>query len=162
MSVRQDFIFPMILTALVLIIALFALTYSLPILCLRRFQNRNNRFTINVCLATALSCLSYSFTYTSYLFGESYKDFIRGWLWLGALQTILRHSLIFSFMMVSVHRCCSVVYYRNKFFRTRQWVVVCLASQWILAVIVCIPFIIDLKQVNFVCSLVLKDVSNLL
>jgi hypothetical protein len=50
---RVDFIFAIVESVLYVIIALLALIYPFPILCIRRFQHWNHIFTLNVRVSTA-------------------------------------------------------------------------------------------------------------
>ena len=59
------------IVALYTITALLAVIYPLPILCIPRFQRRNNMFTLNVCLATAIHCMAWLPTSILSLFGHS-------------------------------------------------------------------------------------------
>jgi hypothetical protein len=52
-------LFAIFQTILFLIIIISACIYSIPIICIRRFRHNNNIFTVNVCLATILNCLSW-------------------------------------------------------------------------------------------------------
>ena len=131
-----------------LIIAILALIYSLPILCIRRFQHRNNIFALNVCVTTILTCIGYALLFLAPLGGKAYKSFISASLWLIILQFLVAGSMVFSFVLVALHRCCSILYPRKRFFRSKQWVVVCLISQWIVASILCTPVFINPKHVR--------------
>ena len=148
MSSRLLFVLPLVESSLYVIILLCACTYSLPILCIRRLQHRNNIFTLNVCLAMILSSLVCLVQSASPLFGYSYSEFLEDRLWLRILQSIFILSLVLSFGLVSFHRCCSIVFHRTRFFRTRRWMMVCLVSQWMLAMIVYIPVIIFRRPVR--------------
>ena len=132
------------------ITVLLSLTYSLPILCIRRFQHHNNIFTLNVCLTTILCSIVYGISFVWPLFGDAYLQSIHRNRWLSNIQTLVGASLLLSFGLVAFHRCCSIVYYQNRFFRTKQWVMVCLASQWILATLISFPVFIHLSPVRLV------------
>ena len=145
---KRDFIFALVTTSVFATTALFALIYSLPILCIRRFQHRNSIFTLNVCLATILFCLATSLTTASYLVDESFVKVMYEQLSLAILQTVFALSVILSFVLVAFHRCCSIVYHRVRFFRTKHWVMVCLVGQWILAIILCVPLAVSVQGVR--------------
>ena len=130
-----------IITEIVLytIIIGLALLYSLPILCNHRLQHRNNIFTLNVCLATTLSCLSWLVTSISPFFGYPWLFAIEAWPWLHFMQIFSDMSVPFSFVLVSFQQCCSIVYPQIRFFRTKRWICLCFVSQWILAALLAIP-----------------------
>ena len=144
MANREGIAFTLVQIVLAAITILAALIYSLPIVCIRRFHHRNNIFTLNVCLTMMLCCVVYAFILVlSLLPGPS-----RHGRWLTVLKTEIEVSVVVSFVLVSVHRCCSIVYHRNKFFRSKQWVMACLAGEWILASIICVPFVVKSKSVR--------------
>ena len=116
----QAFIFAISIGTLYSIIALLALVYSLPILCIRRFQHRNNIFTLNVCLTTALSCLLWLPNSVSLLTGYS-PTFIQAKCpWLSIVQVISDIAVPYSLVLVSFHRCSSIVYAQRSFFRDEK------------------------------------------
>ncbi|CAF0937562.1 unnamed protein product [Rotaria sordida] len=53
-----------------------------------------------------------------------------------------------SFVAVSIHRCCSIVYYTKSFFKTKQWIILCIGSQWLLGFILSIPDFIRIHMSN--------------
>ena len=102
----QELIFNIVITTLYSIVALLALIYSLPILCIRRFQHRNNIFTLNVCLTTTFTCLLWLPTAISPLFGSSREIFVQIFPWLYVLQAASDMAIPYSLVLVSFHRCC--------------------------------------------------------
>ena len=149
-------------TILASITVLFSLIYSLSILLIRRFQHRNNIFTLNVCLTTILCSAVYGITFVGPLFGDAYLQSVHSSRWIISIQALIGVSLLLSFGLVAFHRCCSIVYHQNRFFRTQQWVMVCLTSQWILATIICIPVLIRPSSVRLVATPMLRNISSLL
>ena len=147
-------------TILLIIVALLALVYSLPILCIRRFQHRNSIFALNVCLTTLLSCLWGVFTYMSPLFGARYWEFLLAHSWLFSMQVLVSVSTVFSFVLVSCHQCCSILYLEKRFFRSKTWVMVCLLGQWLFVSILCIPAFINPTQVSFAALSHDADISD--
>ena len=73
---EQTFVFTIVAISLFLIIAILALIYSLPILCIRRFQHRNNIFALNVCLTIIITCLVNAASIVSPLVGSPYQEFM--------------------------------------------------------------------------------------
>ena len=140
--------FAIVQIVLATMIALFAFIYSLPILCIHRFHHRNNVFTLNVCLTTILCAVTYGVIFIRPLLGYPSVHFIREQPWFIVVQVFLGTSLMLSFVLVAFHRCCSIVFQQKRFFRTKQWVMVCLAGEWTLAAMICIPFFVDPKKVR--------------
>ena len=154
--------FAIVEVALTSIITLLALIYSLPILCVRRFHHRNNMFTLNVCWTTILCALVYGVVFIRPLLGQASVHFISENPWLIVLQIFIGASLMLSFVLVAFHRCCSIVFHRIRFFRTKQWVMVCLAGEWTLAATICIPFLVDPKKVRLVSTRPSMSIAYLL
>ena len=150
MTTKSAAILSIVEIIIVSITVLLSLTYSLPIIIVRRFQHRNNVFTLNVCLTTILCSVVYGITVISPLLDDAYLHFIHSRPWLFSIQNIAGVSLLLSFGLVAVHRCCSIVYHQNRFFRTKQWVMACLGGQWILATLICIPVLIHWRWVRLV------------
>ena len=143
------FIFNTAITTQYVLVALLALIYSLPILCIRRFQHRNNIFTLNVCLTTALSCLLWLPNSVSLLTGYS-PTFIQAKCpWLSIVQVISDIAVPYSLVLVSFHRCSSIVYAQRSFFRTRRWIVMCFVGQWVIATLLSIPDLLHPRHVGF-------------
>ena len=158
----KTFIFTIVILALGMIIALFAFIYSLPILCLPRFHHRNNIFTLNVCLTTILSVVVYTVFFMWPLLSRTSVHLIREQPWLIVVRVLVATSLMLSFVLVAFHRCCSIVFHQTRFFRTKQWVMVCLAGEWILAIIICIPFLVDPDEVRLIRMRLSSNIVHLL
>ena len=146
--VTIEFVFNIAITTLYALVALLALIYSLPILYHRRFQHRNNLFTSNFCLTTTFSCLWWIPTAISTLCGYSWEFLSAERPWLYILQSISDTAIPYSLVLVSFHRCCSIVYSHKSFFRSNRWLVVCFVGQWVVATLLSIPDIIHSKQVG--------------
>ena len=144
----QTLAFRIVDITLLLIIALLALIYSLPILCIRRFQHRNNIFALNVCVTTVLSCLVYAGFYALPLLSIAPRQLRTASTWLLLGSALLGYSTAFNFVLVSFHRCFSILYPQKRFFQLKPWVAVCLLGQWIIASILAIPAFIDPERVS--------------
>jgi hypothetical protein len=135
--------------ALPVITILLSLIYLIPILFLRRFHNVNNVFTLNFCFA-AICCdiywLSYSvmihFFPTSYPYNDAASCFL-----LNYFQVMCTIQVPYAVVSVSIHRLCSVVYYTKPFFKTKQWAIICISSQWIVGIIFSL---LQISSVNLV------------
>ncbi|UJR16767.1 hypothetical protein I4U23_003667 [Adineta vaga] len=68
----------------------------------------------------------------------------------------------FAFVTFTVHRFCLILYYTRPFFRTKKWVLVCIAGQWISEFLISLPFIfrsghyclVPLWALIYLCTLV--------
>jgi hypothetical protein len=46
----------------------------------------------------------------------------------------------FSFVTFTVHQFCSIEYHTKPFLKTKRWIAICIASQWIVECIISLPF----------------------
>ena len=128
MENKQAVIFAIVQIALAAITILAALIYSLPILCIRRFQHRNNIFTLNVCLRTMLCCVVYAFSFPSFFLHGSFAKIHPRKSMVHLAASILRYFDDRQFRPgLSPSLCCSIVFHQTRFFRTKQWV---MAMSW--------------------------------
>ena len=123
------------------LIALLALIHSCFIIFIPRFHHTNNIFILNICF----SLIGIS-VYFSVFFAMLYFDVLR----LLALDTcgtvlyvynIASNTLPFSFLTFTIHRFCSIVYQEKPFFKTKQWVMICIGIQRIIELILALPYI---------------------
>ena len=150
MSNNEATIFAIVQAILLVVIALLALVYSLPILCIRRFQHRNNIFALNVCLTAIAACIVFAWVTVLPSLSIAFERFSLANSWPSSVQALLAFSMILSFVLVALHRCCSILFHQQRFFRSKQWVVICLVSQWIVASIGSIPHFVSSPQVRLV------------
>jgi hypothetical protein len=129
-------------------VALMAFIYSLPIVCVRRFQHRNNIFTWNVCCAILLNSLSRLVTSVSPLFGYSLAFVRKKWPWLYVLQIVSDVAIPYTLVLVSFHRCFAIVYPVKRVFQTKIWMMACFAGQWILIGLLSIPDFVHPRSVG--------------
>ena len=159
---RVDFIFTVVESVLYIIIALLALIYAFPILCIRRFQHRNNIFTLNVCVSTILSCLSWLWTCISPIFGYPWLIAVQMWPWLYVLQILADMAIPFSLVLVSFHRCCSIVYPHKRFFRTKTWIVMCFVGQWLIMTLLSIPDFVHPRWVRVLLRRAMLEIVSMI
>ena len=124
-------------SSLNLIIGLF---YLIPIIILPRFHHRNHFLTLNVCIANILCCLVWF--PDDPLFRNDSTTTMRN------IQTIFTLQVPFSFVIVSIHRYCSVVYRKKTFFKSRRWICLCVGIQWILGILLSIPDLMNFHKVK--------------
>ena len=129
-------------------VALLAFVYSLPILGIRRFQHRNNIFTLNVCFAIGLNCLSRLVTTMSPMFGYSSDNVRKKWPWLYVLQILSDTAIPLSLVLMSFHQCFAIVYPHERVFRTQTWINGCFTGQWTLVGLLSIPDFVHPRAVR--------------
>ena len=114
--------------------------YLIPIVVLPRFHHRNHFLTLNVCIANILCCLIWF--PDDPLFRNGSTSHLRN------LQTLFTLPVPLSFVLISVHRYCSLVYRKTSFFKTRRWICLCVAVQWTLGVLLSIPDLLNFAMVK--------------
>ncbi|UJR21693.1 hypothetical protein I4U23_024770 [Adineta vaga] len=135
-------IFPIIQLIIFVIIVIFALVYSISIICIRRFHQLNNILTLNICLASIFCCLSWLPIYILVFMKRSNEISANVLIFLNLAQNIFTLEVPLSFVITSVHRYCSIAYHTKAFFRKRRWIIICIGSQWIFGFILAIPIFI--------------------
>ena len=130
---KGTYTFNLLLTMTHVPTVLLALVYSVPIVFIRRFQRRHSIFTVNVCLAVVLLGVS-SFVHFMWIaIDPSYTPQMPMFRCLNSLRALAGTSLPLAIVVVPCHRCISIVYSDTRFFRTKQWITVCIVCQWIAA-----------------------------
>jgi hypothetical protein len=148
----QLFIFSLVESIIFLIIILIALVYSIPIICVRRFHQHNNIFTLNVCVATILCSFSWFPIYGVFMFYNPLEVIAKIFRFFNIAETIFTIQVPFSFVIASIHRYCSLVYHTKIFFRRKRWLILCIGGQWMLGFVLTIPNLICLFRVRiFMC-----------
>jgi hypothetical protein len=124
------------------VIVLLALVYSISIIFIRQFHHRINIFTVNVSVA-ALCCSLYwiivcimTVVNVRQLYAVKYCSL------LIYAQMMCTLQLPLALVVVSIHRLCSIVYHTKIFFKSRKWVIMCVACQWISGIVVSLPLLI--------------------
>lgn len=107
--------------------AFFALIYLCLILFNRRFHYANNFLILNICvnIITFCTCFTVYFQIRSQrmsLFVCVLFDYCFG---------VASMQIPFAFVTFTVHRFCSIYYHTKRFFKTKQWIILCIAVQWI-------------------------------
>ncbi|CAF2004090.1 unnamed protein product [Rotaria magnacalcarata] len=126
------------------LIIVLALIYSIPIICIRRFHHNNNMLTVNICFATICCGLSwFSFYAAAILIGRDGNNSL--FFIFNMITIAFTIQVPFSFMAASIHRCCSIIYHANAFFKTRQWIALCIGSQWLLCLVLSLPNYISIN-----------------
>ncbi|CAF1141024.1 unnamed protein product [Adineta ricciae] len=78
----------------------------------------------------------------------------------------------FAFIAFTTHRCCSLLYHTKVFFKTKQWITICITLQWIIQFILSLPFIFRSKRqcmnelwlsiYTFIVAVVLPSLINII
>jgi hypothetical protein len=64
------------------------------------------------------------------------------------LQTISSCQVSFSLTVLTINRFCTIKYPGKQFFKTKIFVGICIASQWIVTCVISLPFLFDIKPVK--------------
>ncbi|CAF1108759.1 unnamed protein product [Adineta steineri] len=113
---------------------ILALIYSIPILLIRRFHNINNIFTANLCFATICCSICWLLNLILVYFYPNLLSYIKICVALNYLRTTCTLQVPLAIIQISVNRFCSVVYHTKFFFKTKQWAMICISTQWILGI----------------------------
>ena len=149
--VAFDEIFGILRVVLFGLIILVALIYSIPIIFIRRFHHGNNILTLNICVATIICCLYWFIFYIMLqmnLFG-THLFTTNTCIFVFIVPTILTLQIPFSFVTVSIHRLCCVVYYRKNLFKTKKWIAICILVQWVFGIVCMLPILSGIEMVRF-------------
>lgn len=145
---KAELVFLSLQTILFILIILLALIYLMPIIFLTRFHRRNNVLTLNVCVATIFCCAVWLPDAKIFTSADTLARWEQFYTYLRVLQTLFTIQVPFSFVLVSIHRYCSIVYRKQSFFKTKRWIVLCIASQWSLGTVLAWPDFIGLGLVR--------------
>ncbi|UJR17087.1 hypothetical protein I4U23_003984 [Adineta vaga] len=116
-----------------------ALLYSGLILAIPRFRHQNNMFILNLCINSLSTCI-----YFIIYFYAIYYDMPQSMCVLFQYAfNIASIQIPFAFVAFTIHRFCIIVYHTKEFFKTNQWVIVCILTQWISLFIISLPFVFE-------------------
>lgn len=142
-----------------LALALFlTLLYSLPIIFIRRFHHQNNMFILNICCTIMSSCI-YFIIYLIMPYVDARRFTIPNvCLIVFYWYSIASIGMPWTFVTFTIHRFCSIVYNTKAFFKTKRWVVICIASQWIGEFLVSLPAVLRIGPVSIRNSLSFSNI----
>jgi len=63
-------------------------------------------------------------------------------------HNIASTDIPFAFVAFSVHRFCSIVYHNRPLFKTKKWTAICIAIQWIVVLMLSLPFVLQKTNVS--------------
>lgn len=139
------------------LILLCALIYSLAILLIPRFHHRLSALTVNICVAMICSSiywLGYFIMWEYYiqnLFTEQTCTY------LFYLQLISTCLVPFSFVILTINRFCAIIYSTKVFFKTKKFLFICIASQWIATCVVSLPYKLNILPVNMLLNYIYRN-----
>ncbi|CAF1241687.1 unnamed protein product [Adineta steineri] len=126
--------FVLIIISELSLLALITLIYSIPILLIRRFHNINNIFTANLCFATICCSICWLLNLILVYFYPNLLSYVKVCVTLNYFRTTCTLQVPLAIIQISVNRFCSVVYHTKFFFKTKQWAMICISTQWILGI----------------------------
>ena len=119
-----------------IITACIAFLYLCLILFIRRFHNTNNTFIANICLSIIVSAV-YFIVYFQDI--SIYGSSLFCSLFYLAFN-IACISIPYSFLALTVHRFCIIIYPQNRLFKKKQWTPICIISHWIFQFLISTAF----------------------
>jgi hypothetical protein len=128
-------------TVLALILFLTVL-YSFTLIFIRRFHHHSNIFLLNVCLTIITTAIFFTIHFTMTRFAIQILYRVNTCIILIFAYNISSIAIPFAFVTFSVHRLCFIVYHTKPFFKTKKWIAICIASQWIGEVLISLPFLL--------------------
>jgi hypothetical protein len=118
-------------------ILFIAVVYSCLIIFLRRFHHRNNIFILNLCINIIFTCV-----YFIIYFKAVYFNIPPGLcIFFHYAFNVASIEIPFALVVFTVHRFCSIVYHTKPLFKTKQWIAICISSQWIGQFVISLPFV---------------------
>ena len=131
------------------IIISLTLVYSIPLILIRRFRHPIHMLTIDVCIA-ALCCSIYWIVYyiMTDIYGQQFYS-VKLCSLVSYTQTMCTVQVPLAFTMFSIHRLCCIVYHNKVFFKSKQWVLMCVTCQWMVGLIIPLPLFIRNQAVRF-------------
>lgn len=127
------------------VIALFSLIYLCLILFIQRFHHSNNMFILNICINIIFCSIYFAiFFQMAYSYIPPSTCIIFQYCF-----HIASIGIPLAFSIFTVHRFCSLLYHTVYFFKKKRWVVLCITSQWILQILLSLPFVGKKNSVSF-------------
>jgi hypothetical protein len=109
-------------------------------------------FTLNVCISM-ICCAIFWIPYkTTRLINPQVVLFHDICILIDYTHVACTIQVPLSLIVISVHRFYSIVYHTKLFFKSKQWVIICIASQWIFGLLVALPMIAPKGPVRIVCA----------
>ncbi|UJR14440.1 hypothetical protein I4U23_001437 [Adineta vaga] len=136
-----SYIFLILQDSLLAIAIFLAILLSISILFIERFRHRNNMIIFNICF-TVICCCVYFFIHFTLSYFDPQRLYAQHLcILLFYANNIANISIPFAFVTFTIHRYFFIIYHTKVFFKSRQWVIICIASQWILTFFLSLPFV---------------------
>lgn len=128
---------------------LFAIAYALLILCIRRFRTVHNIFRLNACLASITSN-SFFLSFFVLLYYDATRFIDSNFcLVVYYFYMVCPLQVPLACVSFSIHRFCLIFYHSKIFFKRQRWALLCLSLQWILGLLIPIPFLLRSQPVSY-------------
>jgi hypothetical protein len=129
--------------------ALCTLIYLVPIICTRRFHTTTNILTCNVCLTSILCCLYWIvFNVILGFYPLLLMPSTFSYIFSSYFQSVTVCLLVYSLATVTINRFLTILYPNKRFFKRQAWPYLSSSVQWVVSIILPIPFFIPYIQVN--------------
>jgi len=139
--VNEYYILMIFQDSLFTLIAFLALVYSCLILSIRRFRHHNNIFILNICMSLIALTIYYIVFATMSLLdpGDFFASRICNFIFY--IYNFCSITTPFSFVTFTIHRFFSILHHTKALFKSNKWIMITIASQKIIELIVCLPYI---------------------
>jgi hypothetical protein len=140
-----------ILVQIIILLLIIILTwiYALPIIFIRRFHTANNILTCNVCLLSFLCSLHWTVHYVIRRFYPTILD--KSTVICTVVpyfQTMVNCLVIYALITITINRFLLIIYPSKRLFKRHTWSFVSMIVQWIVAIILPLPFFTLSSMVN--------------
>ncbi|CAF4131407.1 unnamed protein product [Adineta steineri] len=119
---------------------LISFVYSIPILFVRRFHNRVNILTLNICLASLICSIYFTVYFIMFDYYIQYLFTEQTCLFILFIQSFVSCGIPWSIVTLSISRFCTVIYHTKAFFKTKIFMALCFACQWTAGCLMSLPF----------------------
>ncbi|CAF1206781.1 unnamed protein product [Didymodactylos carnosus] len=120
-------------TALIL---LGSIVYIITICSNRKFYTNLNAVTVNVSIASII----YGVYWTSYfILTFVWSDYSQICVLTNYFEVVVHTQVLYAYVMVSFNRVFFIVYYRQQFFKSLRWILLCIGLQWIGGFLIPLP-----------------------
>ena len=136
-------IFNSVQIGLCVLTIILGLIYLITTLCRGHIRRHIYTLTINLCLAIIFCAFFWMIYYIllEYNFRQLYTEHICIILLYAEMVCTLQVPL--AFIIISIHRLCSIVYHTKLFFKSKLWLCICVISQWLTGLILSLPIFLD-------------------
>jgi len=140
-----------ILVEIIILLIIIVLTwiYGLPIIFIQRFHTTTNILTFNVCFVSFLCSLHWIIYYIFYGFYPSVLDkYTASCPVVPYFQTLVSCLVTYALLMITINRFFLVIYSNKTLFKRHRWSFISIIIQWIVAIILPLPYFMLSFKVN--------------